>query len=315
MTKELVIIMVTVILIIFSCTMQEPESQTTVSTTTTVPGTTTTTISINELVNITGGIYSQTDGTNSFNHTVSNFSIGKFEVVYELWYSVYQWAILNGYTFANPGTEGHDGVAGAVPTTAKYEPVTTINWRDAIVWCNAYSEMEGLNPCYTYSSSTIKDSRDTNATACDSSECNWSMNGYRLPSEGEWNYVAGNLGVTPWNYASGATASYSDSTETQKVAWYNLNSEGYTHNVGTTTNSSALTLWDMSGNVWEWCWDWYGNYPDTTTDYHGPSSGSDRTSRGGAWLSASMTMRIGSRNSFNPSSEFNSFGFRVARSQ
>ena len=86
-----------------------------------------------DIVSITGGIYTQTDSTKSFSHKISNFSICKYEVTYELWYTVYQWAITHGYAFTNKGMEGNDGTAGAAPTGAKYEPVTTISWRDCMV--------------------------------------------------------------------------------------------------------------------------------------------------------------------------------------
>jgi uncharacterized repeat protein (TIGR02543 family) len=74
------------------------------------------------------------------------FKMAKYETTYELWHEVYQWAAGNGYAFANAGREGNDGTGGAAPTAAKTEPVTYINWRDAIVWCNAYSEMDGKAP-------------------------------------------------------------------------------------------------------------------------------------------------------------------------
>jgi formylglycine-generating enzyme required for sulfatase activity len=176
--------------------------------------------------------------------------------------------------------------------------------------------MSGLTPVYTYSSATIKDSRDSNATACDNAVCNWSANGYRLPTEGEWEYAASNKGATPYNYASGATANYKDATETQKVAWYDANSGGTTHNVGTTTNSSALTLWDMSGNVWEWCWDWYGGSYSTKpkTNYRGPDSDFNRIKRGGSWDFSAYYLQVGYRIYGDPYSNSSLTGFRIARS-
>lgn len=274
-----------------------------------------------DMVSISGGIYNQraVSGTpDNFNHTISDFQMGKHEVTYELWYTVHNWALSNDYNFANPGREGDDGTitdpAGAEPTTAKYEPVTTINWRDAMVWCNAYSEMAGLTPVYTYSGSTIKDSKDSNETACDGAVCNWSANGYRLPTEGEWQFVASNKGATPYNCASGAADEYDNATETQKVAWYSANSGSKTNAVGTTTNSSALTLWDMSGNVWEWCWDWLGDYPgETKTDYRGVSSGPYRVLRGGSWYTDAHSLQVGHRYAGFPHYEDNPIGFRVAR--
>nr|MBP7553890.1 SUMF1/EgtB/PvdO family nonheme iron enzyme [Spirochaetota bacterium] len=279
------------------------------------------------IIGASGNSYTQAVSTSAgFFHNISTFNLGKYEVTYELWYTVYQWAVSNGYTFANAGIEGNDGTAGAAPTAAKYEPVTTINWRDTIVWCNAYSEMSGFTPCYTYSSAIIKDSQDTNATACDGSVCNWSVNGYRLPSEGEWQFAASNKGATPYNYASGGTGGYTGVAATDYLnfspfAWFGNSTIAPNGNatstkpVGTTTSLSALTLWDMSGNVWEWCWDWYGNYPaGAQSDYRGAVSGSGRIHRGGSYSSSFIYLFIGLRRNTTPISEYNDIGFRIARS-
>ncbi len=292
-----------------------------------------------EAVSVTGvsdGSYTQyyTDGT-GFIHNISAFTIGKYEVTYELWYTVRQWAISNGYTFANAGKEGNDGTAGAVPTTAKYEPVTTVNWRDTIVWCNAYSEMSGLTPCYSYSSTTIKDSQDTNATACDGAVCDWSANGYRLPSEGEWQYAASAKGATPYNYASGATTFYNDiadvtpangvvdgkdTNDAVAVYYQYWNGSSWvstgvtkTAEVGTKT-ANALGIQDMSGNVFEWSWDWYGSYPTVAqSDYKGVGSGSARINRGGSYSNFAVILPVGYRDFSYPFSESINVGFRIAR--
>ena len=100
-----------------------------------------------DLVSVPGGTFNQkaTMGSpDNFDHTISSFSIAQYEVTYELWYTVKQWAEDNDYEFANDGQEGSNGTVGAQPTDAEHEPVTNISWRDAIVWCNACSEMEGL---------------------------------------------------------------------------------------------------------------------------------------------------------------------------
>ncbi len=175
-----------------------------------------------DMIEVTGGTYTQQDTNgHSFEHTISSFTIGKYEVTYGLWNTVYVWATSNDYNFANLGREGSED---ASPTNNSLEPVTSINWRDAIVWCNAYSEMSGFNPVYKSGGNVLKDSRDDNASNCDFATANWSANGYRLPTEGEWQYAASNKGATAYNFASGGSVAYNDSDEYEndckKVAWF-----------------------------------------------------------------------------------------------
>ncbi len=271
-----------------------------------------------EMIKVEGGAYNQTNAEGeSFIHTISNFYIGKYEVTYELWYKVYQWAISKNYEFANAGKEGDDGTVGAEPTPAgKYEPVTTINWRDAIVWCNAYSELRGFSPVYKSGGAVLKDSRDSNGDNCDSAEADFFANGYRLPTDGEWQYAASykdGTNFTPWNYVSGDTVAYDNpSNKCDSFAWYSDNSGNHAHPVGG-KGANALGIHDMSGNVWEWCWDWYGNYPSGShSDYTGPSSGSPRVLRGGGFHIDSGYLRVGFRYAYDPSDEDPHVGFRVA---
>jgi len=283
------------------------------------------------LVSVPGGTYTQTDtGGNSFQHTISAFKMGKYQVTYDLWYTVYTWAIANGYTFQNAGVGGYNGTVGAAPTTAKYQPVTTINWRDAIVWCNAYSQKSGLTPVYCSDAgltTAIKDSRNgsyvininTTPGSFDNPYVNWSTNGFRLPTEGEYQYAASykdGTNWTPYNYASGATADYTNAAATDLVGWGYVNSGGDTKAVGGLA-ANALGIYDMSGNVFEWCFDWYGTYPTTaSTNYRGPASGSSRVYRGGDCSNGEIHLQVGFRNDVNnspPGIEQYYYGFRFAR--
>ncbi len=263
-----------------------------------------------DVVPVEGGTYTQeSDEEEQFKHTISGFSIGKYQVTYELWYSVYRWAVKHGYKFKSAGREGSGGSVGAEPSSSKYEPVTKISWLDSVVWCNAYSELCNKAPVYKYDGSTIKDS--TNAAVCDHVTCDWSANGYRLPTEGEWQYAASNCGKTPYTYASGATADCENEDACEKVAWYKRNASYDTHPVGE-KDANGLGLYDMSGNVWEWCWDWYGSHPSNPeTDYRGAVSGSNRVRRGGSGINGASHLQVGCRTNSSPSYEYYNLGFRV----
>jgi formylglycine-generating enzyme required for sulfatase activity len=236
--------------------------------------------------------------------TVASFAMAKYETTYELWYEVQVWAAANGYTFANQGREGADGTIGAVPTTAKNEPVTYVSWWDVMVWCNAYSEKSGRVPVYTHGGVVIRDSSDT--TACDNPLMDKTKSGFRLPTEVEWEFAArgGNPRDTPnWGYT------YAGSNTVGDVAWYFGNSGSNTHPVGTKA-ANSVGLYDMSGNVYEWCWDWYGSVSSSTpTD--GATQGSRRVFRGGSWYDFALYAGVSCRSYTIPGLTSSSVGFRV----
>ncbi|NUM72516.1 MAG: formylglycine-generating enzyme family protein, partial [Ignavibacteriaceae bacterium] len=137
---------------------------------------------------------------------------------------------------------------------------------------------------------------------------NMNANGYRLPTEAEWEYAA-----RGGSQSKGYT--YSGSSNAGDIAWYDNNSGSKTHPVGQ-KQPNELGIYDMSGNVWEWCWDWYGDYSsESQTNPKGPSSGGGRVYRGGSWYFYAGRLRPAYRNYNYPDYRNNSLGFRLLRTK
>jgi formylglycine-generating enzyme required for sulfatase activity len=194
-------------------------------------------------------------------------------------------------------------------------PVEKTTWFNAIEYCNRRSMQENLTPCYSYKVGTTEYGTNPgnwpsgwSGTAGNHTNfsCDWTANGYRLPTEMEWMFAARG-GNSTHNYT------YSGSPTIGDVAWYYDNAGSTTHPVAT-KNANELQLFDMSGNVWEWCWDIYGAYPSgAQTDPHGPSSGTSRVRRGGSWNGDASYCTV-SRRGYNGATVSNVYiGFRVCR--
>jgi len=234
-----------------------------------------------QMGNTNGG----SDGKPVHTVTVKSFSISKFQVTQKEWYEIMGTTIRQQRDMADRSL--------SIYGEGDNYPMYYVNWYEAVEYCNRRSIKEGLEPVYRGSGNNII--------------CDWNKNGYRLPTEAEWEYAA--KGGTK-EYI---TTEYSGSNSVGAVAWYSGNSNNSTHPVGTKT-ANNLGIYDMSGNVYEWCWDWYGDYTSSSqTDPRGAASGAGRVIRGGSWYASAVLVRSACRGYVPPSGRSHEFGFRLVR--
>lgn len=267
------------------------------------------------LVAVTGGTFQMGNALDEeaspvHSVTVGSFFIERYEVTYEKWTEVRNWALKHGYA-SNDIAEGLNGASTSGPSTSgANNPVAAVNWYDILKWCNARSEMDGLKPVYYTDNklNTLYRSGQINITT---NAVLWSANGYRLPTEAEWEFAARG-GTKTGNYK------YSGSNTVGDVAWWYMNSgntgktDYTTHPVGQKT-PNELGLYDMSGNVLEWCWDFLASYPSTPqTDPKGSPGGGAHVCRGGLFNLTFGLCESTNRHMQYGSSIRNYTGFRCA---
>jgi formylglycine-generating enzyme required for sulfatase activity len=209
--------------------------------------------------------------------------------VYEVTQGEYKAVMGTNPSWFSATGEGSSKVAGM--DTDRF-PVEQVLWLDAIAFCNKLSEREGLKPCYTATGELLV-----------------SGTGYRLPTEAEWEYACragpGGTGVYSFSNSGGRLDNF---------AWYSGNSGNTTHAVGQ-KSANAFGLYDMHGNVWEWCQDWYdaGYYAKSpAADPQNSAQAASRVGRGGSWSSPPQVCRSASRGRFTPDCRSDYLGFRVS---
>jgi formylglycine-generating enzyme required for sulfatase activity len=187
-------------------------------------------------------------------------------------------------------------------------PVESVSWYDAVEFCNKLSENESLDPVYTITTRIPATGHITSATVVaefEDADGN-PKNGYRLPTEAQWEYAA--IGKTGSAYVWG---DLSNPAIAETNAWYNVNSGNSVHTAGL-KNANRWGLYDLAGNVWEMCWDWYGPYSESAaTNPLGPDAGFYRVLRGGSWSDPLSTLRAATRSYMDPVDASKNIGFRV----
>ncbi len=266
------------------------------------------------MVSVTGGTFKL--GASDPDMTVSSFIMAETEVTQGLWEAVMgiNPSYFQGATHLPESTE-----------IQEKRPVEQVSWYDAIAFCNKLSILDGKTPVYivsgvdfntlAYGDIPVADDPVWNAATV-----NWAANGYRLPTEMEWMWAV--IGAVA--SINGYKKEYAGDDNPEAgggligdYAWYDVNSGSKTHEVKKRT-ANELGLYDMSGNVYEWCWDWYDTYPGTAqTDYSGPGSSpeSGRVIRGGDWNFDASGCAVAYRVSNTPNSRYDFIGFRFLRTE
>ena len=247
---------------------------------------------IPEMVYVPGGTFQMGSTYKSFTSPVHSVSLSSFYISkYEIKQDQYK------------------AVMGEDPSQHKgvNMPVDKVSWFDACEYCNALSRKAGYTPVYIIKKSTAKTKDGKIDKSKWSVTCNWNADGFRLPTEAEWEYAA-----TGGSKSRGYI--YSGSNDASDVSWNKTTGAGSKPKPVGTKKANELGIYDMSGNHWEWCWDWYGSYSSgNQTNPKGPSTGSKKVERGGAYYADAELCHVKYRLMCPPGTEYSSITVRIVR--
>lgn len=260
----------------------------------------------NQLINVKGGSFIM-GNTRIGEGEMFELPAHEVELTYDFYIGKYEVTFDEYYTFCDEEVYYKPVDCGWGKGT---RPIMYVSWFDATNYCNWLSEKEGLAKAYDAEGNLLD--KNGNITI-DITQ----VEGYRLPTEAEWEYAARGGHIDIKNGIEENDFKFSGSNDIDEVAWYDKNSDAMTHEIGH-FKPNELGIYDMTGNVWEWCHDWFGNYSsEKQINPIGPSSSPyySRIYRGGSWFYYPLQCRISYRTFHNPKFVATYVGFRVCRTE